>query len=243
MSRKFDEKIFSIKYNQIIIDGVLNEVPTYYSIYKKRYLTIFKRYCELSKDHLNQKVLDIGGGQYALLTHTIFGDDATTADVVENSFDYLRKNGIKTIKWNIAFDPAPIQDQFDVIFLSEVIHMVPVPAYIVLEKLFNFLNPGGYLICSTPNFFRIRNVLYLLIGKEFYDYFRYSDKNTGAMYEYSKEHLEWQFRRAGFENIKTELLQLHNSRTKPLHRVIAFLGSPIYFIPRFRDNILVVAQK
>ena len=65
----------------------------------------------------------------------------------------------------------------------------------------------------------------------------------GHILEYSKEHLEWQFRKAGFNEISCEILQSHSSRTKITHRLLAWLGSPIYFfVPRFRDNLLLIAK-
>jgi hypothetical protein len=53
---------------------------------------------------------------------------------------------------------------------------------------------GGTVICSTPNFRRLRNVLYLALGLGIYDYCRMlEDTSLEHVIEYSRDHLQWQF--------------------------------------------------
>jgi hypothetical protein len=40
--------------------------------------------------------------------------------------------------------------------------------------------------------------------------------------EYSREHLDWQFKRAGFTQYRVEYAQMHHSPTNPLHRPLAW---------------------
>lgn len=242
MSNKLNLNKFEEIYKNFIEKGSLNEVQTYYSIYKKRYLTLIKRYNQIALKH-PQKVLDIGGGQYALLCKKLWNDDSTLIDITNKNFNYMNTNGVRTIKFNLASDEINFDEKFDVIFFSEVIEHIPIPGHIILEKLKRILKPNGYIICTTPNLFRIRNIIFLAMGKNIYDFFRYSNESMGHILEYSKEHLEWQFRKAGFNEISCEILQLHSSRTKITHRLLAWLGSPIYFfVPRFRDNLLLIAK-
>jgi hypothetical protein len=64
----------------------------------------------------------------------------------------------------------------------------------------------------------------------------------GHMLEYSKDHIEWQLSEAGYKEFKVEYKELHNSRTKLSHRLVSWIGSPIYLIPRFRTNLLILAK-
>lgn len=242
MGDNLNSEKFNKVYSEYIEKGDLNEVRSYYKIYKKRYFTLVKKYSQISNNH-PQKILDIGGGQYAMLCKKLWDDDATLIDITDKNFSYMNQNGVKTIKTNLVNDNLNFTEKFDVIFFSEVIEHIPIPGHIILEKLRNILRPGGYIICTTPNLFRLRNIIFLALGKNIFDFFRYSDESMGHILEYSKEHLEWQFKKAGFNEINCEILQLHSSRTKLIHRIMAWIGSPIYFIvPRFRDNLLMIAK-
>jgi len=192
MHRIFDHKKFDNVYNSLIEHGQWNEVPKYYSIYKKRYRTLIKLYSQITSNDKKQKILDIGGGQYALLCERIWQDEAFLADVNDTNFNNLNSLGVHTFKWNLAVEDLELKEKFDVIFFSEVIEHLPVPGHIVLKKLKKLIKPGGYLICTTPNLYRIRNVIFLITGKPIFDYFRFSDNSMGHMLEYSKDHIEWQ---------------------------------------------------
>ena len=119
-------------------------------------------------------VLDIGGGQLALLCKELWADRACVADinVVGPLFDYLQSQGVQTVQWDLCKEEQPFSQQFDFIFFSEVIEHLPLPGHIVLERLRRALKPGGILICSTPNFYRLRNVVYVALGLRIYDYLR-----------------------------------------------------------------------
>ena len=155
------------------------------------------------------RVLDIGGGQHALLAKRLWGDRATLADIAGSHFDYLRQQGVEVVEWNLCSNMQPFVSEFDAIFFSEVIEHLPIPGHVVLERLRIALKPGGVLICTTPNLYRLRNVVYLALGKQMYDYFRMpTDRGLGHILEYSQDHLRWQFERAGFEGVHVELCHL-----------------------------------
>ena len=60
--------------------------------------------------------------------------------------------------------------KFDFVFFSEVIEHLPIPGYIVLGRLRKVLRPGGVIICTTPNLYRLKNVLYMALGLPIFDY-------------------------------------------------------------------------
>ncbi len=241
MSRQFDIKAFDRFYDEAVVHGRFNEVADYYPRYRSRYRAILRKYAEVAGPP-PARVLDIGGGQHALLAKLLWGDRATLADIAGSHFDYLRQRGVDVVEWNLCSDEQPFVGEFDAIFFSEVIEHLPIPGHVVLERLRIALRPGGVIICTTPNLYRLRNVVYMALGKQMYDYFRMpTDRGLGHVLEYSQDHLKWQFERAGFEGVRVEFYQLPH-KIKALHfRVLSWFGYPLLLMPRFRDYLIATA--
>jgi SAM-dependent methyltransferase len=166
----------------------------------------------------------------------------SVADLEDRCFADLRAHGIDAFRWNLALEDPPHGRKFDAIFFSEVIEHLPVPGHVALSRLRALLRPGGLLLCSTPNLYRPRNVVYLIRGQPLFDHFDLPGvRGYGHVLEYSAEHLAWQFGRAGFENYEVELRDFHHVPHERLDRVLSALGAPLRRIPRFRDNLLAVA--
>jgi SAM-dependent methyltransferase len=165
------------------------------------------------------------------------------ADIQDTCFADLRSNGIDAFVWDLALNDSPMSRQFDVIFFSEVIEHLPVPGHIPLARLRSILRPGGLLLCSTPNLYRLRNVIYLIRGRQLFDYFDVPGvRGYGHVLEYSAEHLSWQFERAGFEDFSISLCDFAHTPNGRLDRMLATLGAPLRRIPRHRDNLVAIAK-
>lgn len=187
----------------------------------------------------------LGAGQLALLCMHLWGDDACVADINFGRplFDYLRSQGVEAVQWDLCKVEQPFTESFDFIFFSEVIEHLPLPGHIVLERLRRALKPGGIVICATPKLYRLRNVVYMACGLRIYDYFRMpEDKSLEHVIEYSRDHLQWQFEKAGFKRCCIEHCQTHNSPSNPVFRTISWIGYPLFLVPRFRDNLLAIAH-
>lgn len=155
----------------------------------------------------------------------------------------MREHGVETVQWNLCKSDQPFEGRFDFIFFSEVIEHFPVPGHIVLEHLRKALKPGGIIICTTPNFYRLRNVVFLALGLRIHDYFHVPEnKSLEHVIEYSLDHLQWQFERAGFKDCKIEYCQMHHSPTNQVFRILSWIGYPLFAFPRFRDNLLAIAR-
>jgi SAM-dependent methyltransferase len=219
------------------------EAPHYYPRYRERYLAMLRQFAETAPAS-GIDLLEIGGGQLAYLSTKLWGaDKACVADVVDVCFPGLGEHGIDTFKWNLALTEPPTERKFDAIFFSEVIEHLPVPGHIPLGRLRSLLRPGGVLLCSTPNLYRFRNIVYLASGKQLFDYFGLPEERPyGHVLEYSREHLAWQFRRAGFSDFNIELRDFTHVPNKRKDQILAMLGSPLRRIPRHRDNLLAVAR-
>jgi SAM-dependent methyltransferase len=215
----------------------------YYRRYRSRYKECIHRFAMLAPPH-PVDVLDVGGGSLALMCLKLWGDRATVADLPGMHMSYMASQGVEAVPWNLLKGEAPFTSQFDFVFFSEVIEHLPVPGYIALERLRKVLRSGGVIICTTPNLYRLRNVVYMALGRKIFDYFQYPDQDVALSHvlEYSRDHLEWQFKKAGFAKCRVEYSQMHHSPTKLIHRPLAWIGYPLHFVPRWRDNLIAVGQ-
>jgi SAM-dependent methyltransferase len=242
MSRIYDAQLFDLAFKQFICAGIFNESPEYYPRYRSRYEILLQRYCDLAPA-TPCRVLDIGGGQLGMLCHKLWNDDVCVADIGGEHLDYVRSQGLSAQQWNLCSHEQPFEAEFDFIFFSEVIEHLPVPGHLVLERLKTALKPGGKIICSTPNLYRLRNIVYMALAKQIYDYFYMpSDRGLGHVIEYSFDHLRWQFEKAGFQNCQIEYCQMHHWPNAIGFRILYLLGSPLFLIPRFRDNLVAIAS-
>ncbi len=188
-------------------------------------------------------MLDIGGGQFAIMAKALWDDACTMSDLGGKNYDYLHGHGVETVEWNLFSDKQPFTNRFDVVMFSEVIEHVPLPGHVLLERLRLALRPGGTLICTTPNLHRARNVVYMLAGKQIFDlYMIPTEQGLGHFLEYSREHLDWHFRRAGFEDVSVEIRQFHHAPHSVPLRVLSWLGYPLFLYPRLRDNLVAVGR-
>jgi 2-polyprenyl-3-methyl-5-hydroxy-6-metoxy-1,4-benzoquinol methylase len=240
--RKLDRAEFNRTFDELIVHGKFNEVPEYYPRFKSRYWALLEVYADSVRPS-PVDLLDIGGGQFATMAAALWGDRATVADVGGKNYDYLREHHVEPVEWNLVSDAQPFSEQFDAIIFSEVIEHLPIPGHIILERLKRALRPGGVLICSTPNLFRLRNVAYLTLGKQIFDNFQMPvDRGLGHVLEYSHDHLEWQFRKAGFRDVDVQIRHFHHNPKSIPFRVLSWLGSPLFLIPRFRNYLVAVAR-
>jgi SAM-dependent methyltransferase len=214
----------------------------YYLRYRSRYKECIQRFAALAPPN-PVDVLDVGGGQLALMSTKLWNDRGVAADLPGPHLLYMARHGVETIHWNLCKSDAPFDAKFDFVFFSEVIEHLPIPGYLVLQRLRQVLRPGGVLICTTPNLYRLRNVVYMALGRSIFDYFQYPDEDIALAHvvEYSRDHLDWQFKKAGFAQYRVEYSQMHHSPENPLFRPLAWLGYPLHIVPRWRDNLVATA--
>jgi SAM-dependent methyltransferase len=214
----------------------------YYRRYRSRYKECIRQFAALAPTH-PVDVLDIGGGQLALISTKLWSDHSVVSDLPGAHLRYMAENGVETIHWNLCEADLSRSEKFDFIFFSEVIEHLPIPGYIVLERLRKLLRPGGVIICTTPNLYRLRNLLLMILGRPVFDHFQYPEPEValGHVLEYSRDHLVWQFKKAGFTKFHLEYSVFHHSPTNPLLRPFAWLRYPLYVVPHWRDYLFATA--
>ena len=239
--REFDRRGFALAYDRLVRSGTWQEEPEYYHRYRSRYERVLRRYAATAPDHPID-VLEVGGGQLALLAHHLWGDDATVVDVEPSAFARLSALGVTTVQCDLARDELPYLASFDAVFLCEVIEHLPIPGHVALARLRRTLRVDGVLVCTTPNLYRLRNIAHLVMGRPLFDHFDLPGTGTfGHVLEYSAEHLAWQFERAGYRDYDVELCDFPHWPVRLSDRTLAGCGALLHRIPRFRDSLVVIA--
>jgi SAM-dependent methyltransferase len=244
MARPWNPADFNTVYERYICsDEMQFGGREYYLRYRARFRMCIRRFAELAPAH-PVDILDVGGGQLALLCVKLWGDRGVAVDLPGPHLTYMANHGVETLHWNICKGDLASSAAFDLVFFAEVIEHLPLPGYIALQRLRAILRPGGTLICTTPNLNRLRNVVYMALGRRIFDNFRYPDDDVALEHvlEYSRDHLDWQFRRAGFDRYKVEYFQAHHLPTNPLHRPLAILGYPLHIVPHWHDYLIAIAH-
>jgi SAM-dependent methyltransferase len=110
-----------------------------------------------------RRVLDLGCRYGALTRAYAEGNDVVGVDVDRDALAEAAKLGIKT-RWADVEQPLPFEDEsFDVVVAGELLEHVRDPGRLVAEAR-RLLRPGGRLVGSVPNAFRLMNRLRFLAG-------------------------------------------------------------------------------
>jgi 2-polyprenyl-3-methyl-5-hydroxy-6-metoxy-1,4-benzoquinol methylase len=231
-------------YDSFIVGGGFSESDDYYRNDKKRYWRSLELLCQLEIP-TPAKILEIGGGQIALLCKALFGDDCTVGDISQKYAAPLRKAEIELVTFNLMDSkPHEIRGQFDVIVMLEVIEHIPLPAYVAFDRLKPLLKPNGIIFLTTPNLFRVRNLIRMIRGLEFLDRFTVPEpgQGLGHQLEYSANHLRWQLERAGMEIIMLKHDSLGRTGHSISARVARTLLTPLDVRPIWRNSLVAAAQ-
>ncbi len=242
------QSISRTEYDKVYTDRILGrafvEDKSYYEESRERYwrsLVQFNKHRPAGEASL----LDIGGGQFAILAQQLFEYRATAADAVDSAEADVRAAGLEFLKLNLMDEVYDTDQQFDVISILEVIEHIPVPPYLIFGKLAGMLRPGGLLFLTTPNGFRIRNVLYMLANKRVLDHFRYNEDNVpmGHMHEYTMPQMLWQAERAGLEVLLAEQTMSGWGGSSKGAKIMRALTAPAQLVPHLRESLILTLRK
>lgn len=219
-------------------------MPGYYREHRTRYRKTLGGLAKLPLPR-PARLLEIGGGQIALLSRDLFGDECVVGDLSEKYAESVTRHGLGFVKCDLLYDDISERNAFDVVVLCEVVEHLPVPLHLVLEKVRQWIKPGGYLFITTPNLYRLRNLVRLAAGAKVFGMLYYPEPGHGIghPFEYSMPHLGWHLRKAGYEDVNMELVQLISTGANPVSKVLRFLAKPLALRPLWRDCIVATARK
>lgn len=111
-----------------------------------------------------RRVLDLGCRYGALTEYYAEGNDVTGVDIDREALEHAEARlGIQAL-WADLDDPLAFMDAtFDVVVIGEVLEHIREPQRL-LDQAHRVLRPGGTLVGSTPNGFRLKNRLRFLAG-------------------------------------------------------------------------------
>jgi len=111
-----------------------------------------------------RRVLDLGCRYGALTRAYVDGNEVVGVDVDREALAEAAKLGIETV-WADVDEPLPFADStFDVVVAGELLEHVRSPDQVVAEAR-RLLRPGGRIVGSVPNAFRLKNRLRFLAGR------------------------------------------------------------------------------
>jgi SAM-dependent methyltransferase len=110
-----------------------------------------------------RRVLDLGCRSGAFTQHFLEGNDVVGLDVDRVALEKAAELGIEPVVANVE-DPLPFPDaSFDAVVAGELLEHLQFPDALVAEAR-RVLRPGGVLVGSVPNAFRLQSRLRFLRG-------------------------------------------------------------------------------
>lgn len=121
---------------------------------------LFKRYV----GGPGRRVLDLGCRDGALTRTYVEGNDVVGVDADREALAAAARLGIET-RWADLDQPLDFPDaSFDVVVAGELLEHLRDPAPLVAETR-RVLRPGGTLVASVPNAYRLKRRLLFLLGR------------------------------------------------------------------------------
>jgi SAM-dependent methyltransferase len=235
---------FDRVYNEHVMGGAFAEIAVYYEMARARYWRSLQLLCDIGLSG-QERVVEFGGGQMAILLNKMFGMDCTVADISEEFRAPVDRVGLPFVVGNIANEPAIAGGgRYDLIIMLEVIEHIPEPPYVTLKKLKAILDAGGRIFLTTPNLFRLRNTARMIMGRDFLDEFQIAEagQGLGHQMEYSAEHFSWQVRKAGFDVQAIRRDQLGAVGHSMKARIARTLLAPLLLRDAWKEELVVMAR-
>ena len=153
-----------------------------------------------------RRVLDLGCRYGALTEFYAEGNEVTGVDIDREALELAEARlGIQAL-WADLDDPLAFMDEtFDVVVIGELLEHIREPLRLV-GQAYRVLRPGGRLVGSTPNGFRLKNRLRFLSG-------RHAEVDPTHLHLFSPDDVRELL--ADFENPE---LRFVAGRLTPLHR-------------------------
>jgi 2-polyprenyl-3-methyl-5-hydroxy-6-metoxy-1,4-benzoquinol methylase len=112
-----------------------------------------------------RRVLDLGCRYGALTEYYAEGNDITGVDIDREALEHAKARlGIQVLWADLDDSLAFMDETFDVVVIGELLEHIREP-WQLIGQAYRVLRPGGSLVGSTPNGFRLKNRLRFLRGR------------------------------------------------------------------------------
>ncbi len=191
------------------------------------------------------EILEIGSLPYHM---TFFlsksGFNVTGLDLnPERGKAFIEKHCLNVLACDIEREKLPFEDgHFDIVLFMEVFEHLRIDPIFTMNEINRVIRPGGTLILSTPNLYKLSNVLNFLLGRSYlqpYSQFEklYTTGHMGHVHEYSRGELRTFLEKTNFRNIKISYRSYRIKWNK------FYLYLPQHLIPFFRPYMLAISKK
>ena len=234
---------FDAAYQACILGRHFVEDIDYYRMAGDRFWKSFQK-IESLQLNADASVLDIGGGIMAVLLNKLVGCKAIVGDVNSLAQGDIHSAGLDFLAVDLLRDDMVNIEPVDLVVLQEVIEHIPQPPYVVLNRIRKMIKPGGYLFLTTPNGHRLRNLLYMVFGKEILGLYKYPEPGEalGHQHEYTLAQMRWQVLNSDFELISAEYYDDGFKGASIGTRVAWTIAKPASLIPHWRNGLMLVAH-
>lgn len=245
-TRELTHRQFQGVYDEIIKGNNFVEYADYYEQNRGRYEQTLK---EITRLDLPKpcSILEFGGGQMLLLMSRLYGDGGVLADVSSAFADSLDVGDeLGFVECDLSHDEVPFRDEFDLVVLAEVVEHMVLPLHEVLAKILPALRPGGLMLITTPNLYRLRNCVRMLTGGHLFCPLVRTERGRGIGHplELSAENLRVHLELAGYEVVDMRLEQYQNRGASARADLGRRLAYPLQRMrPLWRDNLIAVARR
>lgn len=246
MALTFQRDQFDRAFDEVVLGGKFFEPDDYYPTYRRRY----RKTVEYMLEHLELPepfhMAEIGGGQVLLLSQQLFGATGKVIDVNDQYAQPIREQGLEHAVCDLLRDDLPDRDRYDVLVMCEVVEHLPIPCYLVFQRLIRWIKPGGYILITTPNLHRLRNLIHLALGKPTFQPLIYGGRGEGLghPFEMSKAHLAFHLKRGGFTEHHVEITTLVNRSMNPAVNVARLALSPLHAVrPLLQENLIAHGRR
>lgn len=234
---------FDAAYQACILGKNFVEDIEYYRVAGDRFWKSFRK-VESLQLKTDSSVLDIGGGIMAVLLNKLLGYKAVVGDVTSLAKDDVNSAGLEFVAIDLFREHTADIEQVDLVILQEVIEHIPQPPYIVLNRIRKMIKPGGYLFLTTPNGHRLRNLLYMVFGKEILGLYKYPEPGEalGHQHEYTLSQMRWQISNSDFKLISAEYYEDGFKGASIGARIAWTLAKPATLVPHWRNGLMLVGH-
>jgi SAM-dependent methyltransferase len=195
--------------------------------------------------HQGGRILEIGGYPFCFsMCLRKLGADLVTVDLApQRAKEFIRENALQVVKCDIEREPLPFEDRSvsTVVLCATFEHLRVDPLY-ALTEMRRVLQPHGLLYTTTPNLYRLGNILSFALGRGLaFDPIREYGKlrtvgHMGHVREYTGSEVRRFLALAGFTAVEVGTRATPSRRGKLVDAVCRLL-------PGVRNELVVIARR